>query len=87
MAIRLDIVMKLWMSIVAPPDGNGTRQVAYFTGKTKGLDDSYTQQMKDKIDSDKGRAIYSKRIGTVAPVFANIRHALGLDRFTLRGKT
>jgi hypothetical protein len=43
--------------------------------------------MKDKIDLDKGRAIYSKRIGAVDPVFANIRHALGLDRFTLRGKT
>jgi transposase len=69
------------------PNGNGTRQVAFFTGKTKGLDASYTQQMKDKIDSDRGRAIYSKRIATVEPVFANIRHALGLDRFTLRGKT
>jgi transposase len=69
------------------PSGNGTRQVAFFTGKTKGLNASYTQQMKDKIDSEKGRAIYSKRIATVEPVFANIRHALGLDRFTLRGKT
>ncbi len=41
--------------------------------------------MKEKIDSERGRAIYNKRIGTVEPVFANIRYALGLDRFTLRG--
>jgi transposase len=68
------------------PKGNGTRQVAFFTGKTKGADSGYIKQMKVKIDSEKGRAIYSKRIGTVEPVFANIRHALGLDRFTLRGK-
>ena len=68
------------------PKGNGTRQVAFFTGKTNGAKISYTQKMKDKIDSEKGRSIYSKRIGTVEPVFANIRHALGLDRFTLRSK-
>lgn len=69
------------------PDGHGTRQVAFFTGKTKGGKTNYTRLMMEKIDSDKGRAIYSKRIGTVEPVFGNIRHALGLDWFTLRGKT
>lgn len=69
------------------PAGKGTRQVAFFTGRTDGSKVSYTKKMKDKIDSEQGRAIYSKRIGTVEPVFANIRHALGLCRFTLRGKT
>lgn len=69
------------------PHGKGTRQVAFFTGRTDGLKASYSKKMKDKIDSEQGRAIYSKRIGTVEPVFGNIRHALGLDRFTLRGKT
>lgn len=42
--------------------------------------------MKQKIDSDRGRMIYSGRIGTAEPVFANLRHAIGLDRFTLRGE-
>jgi transposase len=69
------------------PQGKGTRQVAFFTGRTDGSKVNYTKKMKDKIDSEQGRAIYSKRIGAVEPVFANIRHALGLDRFTLRGKT
>jgi hypothetical protein len=41
--------------------------------------------MKHKIDSDHGRMIYSERIGTVEPVFAHIGHAIGLNRFTLRG--
>lgn len=68
------------------PDGEGTRQVAFFTGRTDGSKVSYTKKMKDKIDTEQGRTIYSKRIGTVEPVFANIRHALGLYRFTLRGK-
>ena len=41
--------------------------------------------MKEKIDTEHGRAIYSKRIGTVEPVFAHMRYALKLDRFTVRG--
>jgi len=45
-----------------------------------------TELMKQAIDSAKGRAIYSQRIATVEPVFANIRHTKRLDRFTLRGK-
>jgi hypothetical protein len=32
-----------------------------------------------------GRALYSRRIATVEPVFANIRHHKGMRRFTLRG--
>jgi hypothetical protein len=42
--------------------------------------------MRERIDSVSGRFIYSHRMGIVEPVFANIRHMLGLDRFTLRGK-
>lgn len=68
------------------PSGNGTRQVVFFIGITNGCDATYTQRMKEKIDSEQGRAIYSKRIGTVEPVFGNIRHTLKLNRFTMRGK-
>ena len=45
-----------------------------------------TQQMIDRFDSDRGRFYYSRRMGTVEPVFANIRHTMRLDRFTLRGR-
>jgi hypothetical protein len=31
--------------------------------------------------------LYSRRIATVEPVFANIRHHKRMSRFTLRGKT
>lgn len=68
------------------PDRTEARQVYYFTGKMKKGQETYTQKMKYKIDSTLGRFIYSKRIGTSEPVFANIRHALGLNLFTLRGK-
>ena len=67
------------------PDRTISRQVHLILGRSDNKQQSYTQKMKQKIDSDRGRLIYSKRIGTVEPVFANLRHAIGLDRFTLRG--
>ena len=68
------------------PERTETRAVAYFTGRTTGTDETFTMRMKQKIDSEHGRATYSKRIGTVEPVFANMRHILRLDRFNLRGR-
>jgi transposase len=68
------------------PERTLTRQVVFFTGRTADAAESYTQKMKNKIDSLQGRYLYSQRLGTVEPVFANITRILGLDRFTLRGK-
>ena len=45
-----------------------------------------SQLMKRAIDSARGRRIYSQRIATVEPVFANIRHNKRMNRFTLRGR-
>jgi len=42
--------------------------------------------MRAKIDTPEGRKIYSRRLGIVEPVFANIAAQKGLDRFTLRGR-
>ena len=43
-------------------------------------------RMKNKIDSIKGRLTYSKRMGIVEPVFANMATHKGMQKFTLRGK-
>jgi len=43
-------------------------------------------KMIKKIDSEKGRERYDRRLAIVEPVFANIRTQKRLDRFTLRGK-
>mgnify|MGYP001550275373 CR=1 FL=1 len=45
-----------------------------------------SQAMVQKIETQKGRKIYPKRIGIVEPVFANIRVHKGMNKFTLRGK-
>lgn len=44
------------------------------------------ERMKRKIDSPQGRYIYSQRLGTVEPVFGHITDAIGIKRFSLRGK-
>jgi len=60
-----------------------SRQVHVFYGKRPG---SITDDMKQKIDTEEGRRIYSKRLGIVEPVFGNIRACKRMDRFTLRGQ-
>jgi transposase len=50
-------------------------------GKTRSL-----ERMKRKIDSLRGRHIYSHRLGIVEPVFGNVTAAIGIKRFSLRGK-
>ncbi|MEO7837797.1 MAG: transposase, partial [Anaerolineales bacterium] len=43
-------------------------------------------EMKAKIDSEQGKKIYTRRLGIVEPVFANICVHKHMDRFTLRTK-
>jgi len=60
-----------------------SRQVHVFYGKRPG---SLTDEMREKIDTEQGRRIYSKRLGIIEPVFGNIRSCKKMDRFTLRGR-
>ena len=67
-----------------PASGKG-RSVSLFGRALPDADDP-SQKMHDAIDSPRGRALYSRRIATVEPVFANFRHHKSMRRFTLRGK-
>jgi transposase len=68
------------------PERTEIRQVAYFHGRTAQGKETFTQRMKNKIDSVAGRAVYSLRVAIAEPPFAHICRVMGLDRFTLRGK-
>jgi hypothetical protein len=68
------------------PQRTAVRQVAIFV-KNQPSPHAATELMKRAIDSPRGRQLYSQRVGTVEPVFGNIRHNKRLSRFTLRGKT
>ena len=65
------------------PDTKARQVHIFYERRSKEL---ILEKMKKKIDSAIGRYIYSKRMGIVEPVFANIRSNIGLDKFTLRGK-
>jgi hypothetical protein len=67
-----------------PNDGRG-RQVTRFEPKVKDLTHP-SERMRQAIDTPKGRQLYSQRIGTVEPVFANIRYNKRLTRFNHRGR-
>jgi transposase len=67
------------------PDRTPVRQVAIFSPNQPSPLKA-TELMKCAIDSPQGRARYGQRIGTVEPVFANLRHNKRLNRFTLRGR-
>jgi len=46
----------------------------------------YTDWMKHRVDSKKGKLIYSHRMSVVEPVFGNIGTNKRLNRFSVRGK-
>jgi hypothetical protein len=67
------------------PEKTRTRQVTFLQGK-RNAGENHVELMKQKIDSDKGREMITRRFATVEPVFGNLRGNKRLHRFTLRGK-
>ncbi len=63
--------------------GNG-RQVSFILESKDKV--SYTQWMKERVDSELGKEIYGHRMSVVEPVFGNIGSNKGLNEFSLRGK-
>lgn len=63
--------------------GHG-RQVSFILENKRAP--NFTDWMKHRVDSDKGKLIYSHRMSVVEPVFGNIGTNKGLNRFSLRSK-
>ena len=66
-------------------DRSPARTVFKVAGR--GEQETFSKKMIKKLETEAGRFLYGMRMGIVEPVFANLRHMLGLDRFTLRGRT
>lgn len=47
--------------------------------------DKFKQEMRRKLLTEEGKHKYRKRLGTVEPVFAQIKHNLGFRQFLMRG--
>jgi transposase len=58
----------------------------HLTIPVKLQEESISKRMRDKIDTEEGRAKYEKRMGIVEPVFGNIKARKKLNYFTLRTK-
>ena len=68
------------------PEQQTPRQINIALDTTKEHKQGVIERMKRKIDSRIGRHIYSRRLGTVEPVFGHITDAIGIRRFSFRGK-
>lgn len=68
------------------PDQSTPRQTNIALDITEERKAGVIERMKRKIDSPEGRHVYSQRLGTVEPVFGHITAAIGIRRFSLRGK-
>jgi transposase len=79
-------VCELRKKCLRNPERSEVRQVYFFQGPAGNKPETFSAKMRRKIDSIKGRLIYNRRLGIAEPPFAHIRSALGLDRFSLRGK-
>ncbi len=54
-------------------------------GKEKVLKAQWLLDMKAKLETDTGRALYARRKQTVEPVFGIIKNVMGFRQFNLRG--
>jgi transposase len=68
------------------PQRTSVRQVAIFVGKHADAEETASERMKLKIDTEHGREMIGRRFATVEPVFGNLRANKKLNRFTLRGQ-
>ncbi len=75
---------KLQAKCMKKPIKDQGRQVSFLNKEQEKR--SCLDLMKEKIDSEEGRRIYSRRMWTIEPVFGNITSNKGLDRISLRGE-
>jgi transposase len=64
------------------PERTTVRQVSFMTPLEPR---AHREGMRAKLATPEGRALYDLRMGTVEPVFGNMRYNKGMNRFTLRG--
>lgn len=69
------------------PNQTYPRSIAVLVGKHESAFERPMERMRRKLDTPQGRRMITRRFATVEPVFANLRHNKGLDRFTLRSRT
>ncbi len=66
--------------MLVPPDG------AAREGKRPGWEDGVYEQMREKLQTDRGRTLYALRKITIEPIFGQIKYNRRVDQFMRRGR-
>ncbi len=78
---QMQTITEQGIEVLVPPDGNMRE------GKRRGWEDGVYQQMRDKLNTDRGRKLYAQRKVTIEPVFGQIKYNRHIDRFMRRGRS
>ena len=68
------------IEVLVPPDG------AAREGKRPGWENGAFEQMREKLRTDRGRALYALRKTTIEPVFGQIKYNRRVTQFMRRGR-
>ena len=75
-------VQEKGFAVLVPPESKPGGELTSSSPRN-----AVAEAMRTRIATEEGRAQYSKRQGTVEPVFGNTKQARGYRQFALRGKT
>jgi transposase len=78
---QMEGIVSRGMQVLIPPESR------LRDGPRVGWDGGYYAFMRRVLDTDHAQAIYKKRQATVEPVFGQIKHNRGIDRFQRRGRS
>jgi transposase len=77
---QIEAIEDQGIEVLVPPE-SGLRK-----GARPGWKHPRYQQMREKLDTDRGRDLYAQRKLTIEPVFGQIKHNRHIDRFMRRGR-
>jgi len=78
---QMEAIVSRGMQVLVPPESR------LRDGPRVGWDGGYYAFMRRVLETDHAQAIYKKRQATVEPVFGQIKHNRGIDRFGRRGRS
>jgi hypothetical protein len=77
---QMQAIEQQGIEVLAPPDGN------MRAGKRPGWEHQRYEQMREKLQSERGRKLYAQRKITIEPVFGQIKYNRRVDHFMRRGR-
>ena len=77
---QIEAIADRGIEVLVPPDG------AAREGNRPGWDHGLFEQMREKLRTDRGRALYALRKITIEPVFGQIKYNRRVDHFMRRGR-